>query len=249
MEEILVLYVSACSSSHDHLGTYRMRALVVKLPQLFQIGNWGMSLHYSFSTRTANALVWGWNVVDDFEHAANRRVTPICTEFGKLAEEPFVSSWHEPLLLPVTFLELYIERLLRFISRDIARHVSVLEGDLGVQSAHNYVNEPHAKKVAVNAAARMVEHMSDPRGRAEITSRLNTTSFNTICVIANIKWAQRYVQTLTDVSGELDKFPLSKSKNKSEVQQTLQFLTSKLSTTQEYVEQIKARLDLQLAMV
>lgn len=212
---------------------------MVKLPQLFQIGNWGMSLRYSFSTRTTYALLWGWNVIDSLEHLTLKEVMPISKEFEKLMKES-TASWHEPLLLPVTFLELYIERLNRFVAEGIAHHTSALERALGVQSARNFVHESHAVDSAVNAAAMMVKHMSDNQGRAEITSKLNTTSFNTICVVSNIKWAQRYIQTLNEVSKELDSLR-PEIKNKSEVEQTLQFLANKLSATHEYVEQIKAR--------
>lgn len=205
-------------------------------------------MRFSSKTKTTSGLVWGWNVVTDWQYQTGKQIRPLHAEFEKLISES-ASSWNEPLLIPIVFLRLYIEHLISFIQRDVARNTSVLEGAFGVQSAHNWVEESHAKANAANAASRMVEFMSDGPGRAEITSKLNTATFNAICVVANIRWGQRYAQTLENMSRELDAIHPSSSKNKSDVQQTLQFLVNKLSATQEYVDQIKARLDLQLAIV
>ena len=220
----------------------------MKLPQLFQIGNWGLSLRFSFKTKTTSAFMWGWNVVSDWEHLTRKHINPLYYDVEKIVSES-ATSWDDPLLLPVVFLKLYIERLIDWVQLDIAHNASALEGAFGVQSAKNWVDESHAKVNASNAAAKMVEIMSDGPGRAEITSKLNTTSFNTIRVVANIRWAQRYAQTLDDISHEIDVVLPRSSKNRTDVQQTLQFLINKLSAIQEYVDQIKGRLDLQLAMV
>jgi len=234
------LSMSSCCHARAH--TDYIQGLVVKLPQLFQIGNWALSMRFSFSERATNALLWGWSVVHDREHLTSEQITPLYSEVENIVGES-ASAWNEPLFLPVVFLKLYIEHLVGFIQRDIARNASQLEGDFGVQSAHNWVDERHAKADAAAAASRMVDYMSDGPGRAEITSKLNTTSFNAICVVANIRWAQRYAQTLDGISTELNTVLPPTSKNKSDVQQTLQFLINKLSATQGYVDQIKARLD------
>ncbi|KAK5080517.1 hypothetical protein LTR70_008833 [Exophiala xenobiotica] len=92
------------------------------------------------------------------------RITPLYSELENIVGES-ASARNEPLFLPVVYLKLYIEHLVGFIQGDIARNASQLEGDFGVQFAHNWVDERHAKADAAAAASRMVDYMSDGPGK------------------------------------------------------------------------------------
>ncbi|KAI5457568.1 hypothetical protein BGZ63DRAFT_494864 [Mariannaea sp. PMI_226] len=232
-------YYNATFNSGDNSQSMSSIALTIKLPQLFQLGNLGLSLTHCFQTGKTLAFIHGWHVFANENHVTGEPVIPHAGRIQELIQ-PTHSLWTHPLLLPVILLQ---EHLFRAYLRnsELWRIVQSIEKNLGVTRSGPLVM---AEFGVTNEMKQIIAKEED---RIRLTAILNTAAADISGVIRVLKWDQQYTRFPHRVKDRIDKYhgqgPLSVC---SELASAIEFLDSHVSSAEDFAGSMRSRLDLQL---
>ncbi|KAF2137086.1 uncharacterized protein K452DRAFT_236457, partial [Aplosporella prunicola CBS 121167] len=229
--------------SGDRLVSVANTVIIVKLPQIFQIENCGLSLTHYCDTGNTNAFLWGRNVVRENNPTTGKRVRPHIAVFETVLE-CMARSWTDPLLLPAILLYDYVDRAERFLRSDIDLSMMSLDRYLGVtRTGRNYkkYNDPLDHVAPLENMARREE-------RVRLTSQLHTNAYNTVALHHNMQWAHRYCAFMQSTVEETT-HELKRTRQETEVQESVSFLQNKLESIQDFVNQIRDRQERQLSVL
>lgn len=104
---------------------------MLKVPQMYQLGNYGLALSHSFETGITVAFLHGWGVLTSINHVTGKKMIPHAERIQGLIKSA-VSLWTHPLLLPAILLEEHLFRANEFNSNVLARNTTSIEFRLGV---------------------------------------------------------------------------------------------------------------------
>lgn len=243
--------------SHPNTPQCRL-SLVVKLPQMYQLGNHGIALSHSFHTGTTSAFMHGWNLIRKHHELTSEPVIPVMERLEMLLLSSLASdadSFRDPLLLPTIILKDHSTQMDRFLTHDLIDKVENLERRLRVtKSARLAVNRrgsgsrPRDRRDDLDKLKKL---MADEQQRTDLTTDLNTVLTDTLNFSTVIKWERRYCQFLLDVHDKLRKLSHGSSYPPPDegLDSILNYLDCHIQSNTEYVETMVARLNLQLSVV
>ncbi|KAK3376343.1 hypothetical protein B0T24DRAFT_525754 [Lasiosphaeria ovina] len=229
----------------DGLGSahaVKSMTIIVKLPQMFQLGNWGLALSHSFETSTTSAFLHGWNVLSDYHPVTRERVVP-----GQEKIEPLlysaIGSCGRPTLLPIVLLKEHLFRINIFM-RELESTATAIESTFKVTKSGRLANSE-------GGPLELMKLMANEEERTKLTTLLNTTMTDTVNLTCVMKWDRRYCKFLKELHGVIRTFDSESSSQvgESELEIILRHLECDLESAFEYVESIAARLTLQLTVL
>jgi hypothetical protein len=107
--------------------------IVIKVPQKFQVGNYGLSVSHDFTTRITAGLLHGTGVMnkrDDFHIWPN---CPSIEIFELIKAVPHL--WTHPMLLPTILLQHHIYRAEQFCTTELNDRANHIQWQLGMSRA------------------------------------------------------------------------------------------------------------------
>ncbi|KAM7218325.1 hypothetical protein V8F06_006248 [Rhypophila decipiens] len=244
-------------SSIQHPGTTESSlSLVVKLPQMYQLGNHGLSLSHSFNTGITSAFVHGWNLITDQHEVTSEPMTPVMERIETLlvasvSSNP--SSCINPLLLPTIILRDHVNQIQQFLTSKLSGEVEEIEYKLRVTKSARLAGQ---KKLLGEERRDDLEElkklMANEQLRTDLTTDLNTTLTDTLNLLTVIKWDKRYCQFLLDLQERIRALNLGRASQSSPddgLDSVLKYLDCNIESHIEYVETMIARLNLQLSVL
>ncbi|KAM7194451.1 hypothetical protein V8F20_007977 [Naviculisporaceae sp. PSN 640] len=232
-------------------------SIVVKLPQMFQLGNHGISLSHSFQAGTTSAFVHGWNLIRSRHEVTSETITPVMDRIETLLQSSFTSnpsSLSNPLLLPAIILKDHVTQIQSFLDWKLISEVGEIEKQLRVtKSARLGVARRRDGKLndrRKNDLEELKRLMADEQQRTDLTTDLNTTLTDTLNLLTVMKWDQRYCQFLMDVQERIRKLNKGAYAPPDDgLDAILRYLDCNLQSNIGYVETMVARLNLQLSVL
>ncbi|KAK0725499.1 hypothetical protein B0H67DRAFT_598733 [Lasiosphaeris hirsuta] len=227
------------SFKYDEKGVLASMSVTVKLPQMFQLGNLGLTLTHSFKTRITLAFMYGWHVFADQNQVTGDPVFPHVHNM----QETIRSSallWTHPLLIPVVLLQEHVCRA-DMMLESLEPRVRWIEQDLGVTKAARLVTS------TTGISPEVKELMTDEEGRMEVMTRLNTAATDVINTSKVLKWDRRYCKFLRQAcegirSSEVHS-PVDVEKG---LEGFLSYLEGQVGSAADFGESMRLRLDIQL---
>ncbi|KAK0713442.1 hypothetical protein B0T26DRAFT_753549 [Lasiosphaeria miniovina] len=229
-------------SRFESANTVRSMTIIVKLPQMFQLGNWGLALSHSFDTSTTSAFLHGWNVLSDYHPVTRERVVPAQERIGPLIYSA-IGSCGRPTLLPIILLKEHLSRINLFMG-ELESTATAIESTFKVTKSGRLANSE-------GGPLELMKLMANEEERTKLTTLLNTTMTDTVNLTCVIKWDRRYCKFLKELHGVIRTFDSESSSQvgESELEIILRHLECDLESAFEYVESIAARLNLQLTVL
>ncbi|PVI00432.1 hypothetical protein DM02DRAFT_592717 [Periconia macrospinosa] len=230
------------SASHDQIP--EQLVITIKVPQMYQVANYGLCLTHSFKTHVTLGFMFGWNMINDESWGKSmsierpRYLKPHSSQISELIKSEILNCGH-PLLLPVILFEDHIYNADRYKGFDLSPRTTRLEEQLGVTKAgRNVLSSPF--DFGAKSRSMTVER------RFEIITDINTTVTEVITFMVNLKWDNRYCQFLRDMSIDIRKFTDFTQGGEPNLESTIETLATLTVSILEHAESIKGRLDIQL---
>ncbi|OBT65658.1 hypothetical protein VE03_05529 [Pseudogymnoascus sp. 23342-1-I1] len=219
-------------------------AIMLKVPQMYQLGNYGLALSHSFETGITVAFLHGSGVLAEISHVTGEKIIPHAERIQGLIKSA-ISLWTHPLLLPVILLEEHLFRANEFKSCVLSRNTTSIEFRLGVTQSGRLSNSR-----SPFGLAELRELMGNEEARIETTALLSTTMTDTIHFITNLKWDHRYCKFLHAVCSQIKELQVSRlTHSERELKASIDTLECATASTSDHAVSIKERLDLQLSML
>jgi hypothetical protein len=222
--------------------------ITIKVPQMYQVANYGLCLTHLFETRVTVGFMFGWNMIND-EHwkccmktERPSHLEPHGPRTSNLIKS-VVFNWRHLLLLLVILLEDHVYNADRYRGFDLSPRTTSLEKKLGVTKAGRNVISPNQSDFGALSGNRMAEK------RVEVITDINTAITNVVTFTGNLKWDTRYCQFLRDISKDIREFVESTQGREPKLENTIETLANFVISVSEHAEAIKARLDIQLDVV
>ncbi|KAF2678031.1 hypothetical protein K458DRAFT_377367 [Lentithecium fluviatile CBS 122367] len=218
--------------------------ITIKVPQMYQIANYGLCLTHSFKTHVTLGFMFGWNMINDenWKRCMNterpRHLEPHGPRISDLIQKE-VPNWRHPLLLPVILLEDHVYNADRYKGFDLSPRATNLEKQLGVTKAGRNVGSLKPLDFGARSQNMTVEK------RFEIITDINTTVTEVVTFTGNLRWDNRYCQFLRDISKDIREFKSTQG-GEPKLENTIETLATLVVSILEHAEAIKARLDIQL---
>lgn len=223
--------------------------ITIKVPQMFQVANYGLCLTHSFKTHATCGFMFGWNMIKDesWKKCMDEVERPEHLglhgpRISKLIRSA-TSDWRHPLLLPVVLLEDHVYNADRYKGLDLSPRTTGLERQLGVTKAGRNANA--SKSLDFRALS---QNMTAEK-RFGIITDINTTATDVVTFIGNLQWDNRYCQFLQDISEEIQDFIESTRSREPKLDNTIETLATFVASVLEHADAMKARLDIQLNVV
>ena len=221
--------------------------ITVKVPQMYQVANYGLCLTHSFKTHVTFGFMFGWNMINDenWKRCMKREpptyLKPHSLRISDLIKSE-VSNWRNPLLLPVILLEDHVYNADRYKGIDLSPKTTSLERQLRVTKARRNVNYSKSLDFEV-LSQNMINNWF------KIITDINTTITDVVTFACNLKWDNRYCQFLRDISKDIRDLPGIKQGGEPKLDNTVETLATVVASILEHTEALKARLDVQLNVV
>lgn len=217
--------------------------MTLKIPQMFQLGNYGLALFHSFQTKATLAILHGWSVLSNTNHVTQEKTIPHAERIEELIRST-VSLWNHPLLLPALMLEEHLYRAETFKAQDLSYNTALLEARLGV------VKSAHLPGSVKFGPKELKELMRNEDRRVELTTMLNSTITDTINFTGNLKWDHLYCKFLRQTCHQIEQFQMdSLMSSNRELIALVDSLECAACANSEHAEMLKSRLNLQLNVV
>jgi hypothetical protein len=216
--------------------------ITIKVPQMYQVANYGLCLTHSFKTHVTFGFMFGWNMFNEGNWKIcmtnlerPEHLKPHGPRISKLIKSTS-SNWRHPLLLPVILLEDHVYNADRYKGFDLSKRTTILERQLGVTKAGRNVNSQGSLNV-------------EELDRKTIVTTINTTVTDAVTLAGNLRWNTRYCQFLRDISKDIRDLIEPTQGREPKLENTIETLASLIISILEHTEAIKARLDIQLDVV
>jgi hypothetical protein len=221
--------------------------LTVKVPQMYQVANYGLCITHSFKTHVTLGFMFGWNMINDENwKKCMRRDPPTYLEPHGLRISNLIkseiSNWRHPLLLPVILLDDHVYNADRCKAFDLSPRTTRLERKLEVTRAGR--NSSYSKSLDFEVLSQNMVV-----SRFEIITDINTTVTDVVTFNSNLKWDSRYCQFLRDISKEIRDFSETTQGRRPKLDNIIETLATFVATNLDHTEALKARLDIQLDVV
>jgi hypothetical protein len=172
-------------------------AVTIKSPQMFKIGNLGLSLVHTFESGTTMAFIHGCNIWTDTLNG-KIHVEPHHARIEKLIRSTR-SLWTHPLLLPLVLLRNHLLRA-EILSSKLSREVTGIENALGVGRTGRLTITD------IGVTDPMKKLFGQEEKRIELMSRLTSAATNISNVTRVLKWDKDCMQFLHQVKDQIDKY-------------------------------------------
>lgn len=221
--------------------------ITIKVPQMYQVANYGLCLTHSFKTHVTFGFMFGWNMINskNWKDCMGRQpptyLEPHGPRISNLIKSE-VSSWRHPLLLPVILLEDHIYNADRCKGIDLSPRTTRLERQLRVTKAGRNANQSRSIDFEVLSQ----DIISN---RFTIITDINTTITDVVTFATNMRWDNRYCQFLRDLSRDILDIPGTTQGGEAKLDNTVETLATFVASILEHTEALKARLDVQLDVV
>jgi hypothetical protein len=220
-------------------------AVVIKYPQMFQLGNLGFSMTHSLSTGNTLAFLHGWSIFRNQNAVTKRATTPHWERIHSLLR-PSVTLWKHPLLLPTLLFQEHLFRCDEFIWQSLSRETQAIEFGLGMSRTGRLANTQHA------VLEEIANLLSDDGRRLLITSDANTALTDAITFASVLNWDQRLGEFIRRLDKELQKYYERANIEPAtvrELESAVDHFSFEAVSTAEYVASIRSRLEVQLSVV
>lgn len=221
--------------------------ITVKVPQMFQIANYGLCLTHCFETRSTLGFIFGWNMNTNktwMPSVSKKRPWYLDLHGPRITNiiKSETSNWSNPLLLPVILLEDHIYNADRCKGLDLSRKTTKLEGQLQVTKAG---------RIADDSGSVDFEKLSKDmiNKRLKIITDINTTITDVVTFAANLKWDCRYCQFLRDTSKSIESVVGATQGERPHLNNSVEVLATLVVSILDHADALKARLDVQLDVV
>lgn len=224
-----------------------MLVITIKVPQMYQVANYGLCLTHSFKTHVTLGFMFGWNMIngENWKRAMKSELPtylePHSPRISNLIKSE-VSNWRHPLLLPVILLEDHVYNADRCKAFDLSPRTTRLERQLRVTKAGRNVNSPKSLDFEV-----LSQDMTSKR--FEIITDINTTITDVVTFACNLKWDNRYCQFLRDISKDIQGLSETAQGGGPKLDNTVETLATFVASISEHTEALKDRLNIQLDIV
>ncbi|KFY40244.1 hypothetical protein V494_03599 [Pseudogymnoascus sp. VKM F-4513 (FW-928)] len=219
-------------------------AIMLKVPQKYQLGNYGLALSHSFETGITVAFLHGWGVLTGTNHVTGEKMIPHAERIQGLIKSA-ISLWTHPLLLPVILLEEHLFRADEFKSHVLSRNATSIEYRLGVTQSGRLTSSRNSFGLA-----ELRELVGNEEARIETTTLLSTTMTDTINLIASLKWDHRYCKFLQSVCSQIQELQVPRlACSERELNASIDTLECITASHSDHAVSIKERLDLQLSVL
>lgn len=216
---------------------------MLKVPQMFQLGNFGLVLSHSFETGITSAFLHGWNALTDINAVSKTKMDSHFTRISKMIRSQ-VLLWTHPLLLPVILLKEHLNRAHLFKEYVLLQKTTGLENSLGVT---------HSGRLTKNQPVPGFKYkrlMEDEEARTQFTTTINTTLTDVISFIGVLKWDSRLHKFLYKTCDRLEEFCRKDTRHSGrKLKEWLDTLDCGIASEAEHAETLKAKLELQLSVV
>ncbi|KAK0622596.1 hypothetical protein B0T14DRAFT_150500 [Immersiella caudata] len=232
-------------SSNDQTQPLPLLSIILKHPQMYQLGNLGLSLSHNLTTSTTLAFLHGWSLFTFQNAVTGKRQVSHAERIHQLLE-PSVSLWKHPLLLPTLIFQEHLTRCEDFVTRGLSERVRGIEMDLGVTRSGRLVGTETALPEVIR------ELVGDDERRLMITSEVNTTLTDTITFLGVLKWDQRLGGFIQRLDKELGKYYADAGVGREavkELEAALEHFCGEAESTWEYVNGMRARLEGQMGVL
>lgn len=220
-------------------------AVVIKYPQMFQLGNLGFAMTHSLSTGNTLAFLHGWSIFRNQNAITKKETTPHSERIHSLLQ-PSVTLWKHPLLLPTLLFQEHLFRCDEFIWRSLSSQTQAIEFELGMSRTGRLANTEHA------VLEEIVNLLSDDSRRLLITSDVNTALTDAITFANVLKWDQRLGEFIKRLDKELRKYYEGANiglATVKELESAVDHFSCEAVSTAEYAGSIRSRLEVQLSVV
>lgn len=150
---------------------------MVKVPQMYQIGNFGLVMSHSFKTGITSVFLHGWNVLTDIKCVTGQRTEPHLTHIRKLIRSNAI-LWTHPLLLPVILLKEHLSRASYFKGFTLLQITTKVEKSLGVTETGRLTNHHQPsqdKDQDDDGDGFQYRKLENETERIQLTTTINTT--------------------------------------------------------------------------
>lgn len=171
--------------------------MIIKVPQKYQVGNYGVALSYDFSTKFTTALLVGTGIMQD---GNDYRIWPKCPSaelFDYIKAVPSLLA--EPMILPTILLQHHLYRTDIFCNSHLNSNIDDIQRRLGMNRAGRMHLAGPARDLV---AEKPINEMRD--SLRTITSELSTfmTEITWYCKVSEwqCECAAFLAQMLSDVA-------------------------------------------------
>lgn len=220
-------------------------SVVIKYPQVYQLGNLGFSMTHSFSSGNTLAFLHGWSIFRNKNQVTDEKMISHSERIHMLLE-PSISLWRHPLLLPTLLLQEHLFRCEEFTWQSLSSRTRDIEKGLGVTKSGRLMKTPLAVPKEIK------ELLTDDEKRIQITSAVNTTLVDTITVIGVLEWDKRLSEFIKGADKELQKYYEDAKINinaEMELKSAIDHFSCEAISSAEYLSGMRSRLEIQLAVL
>ncbi|EXL98747.1 hypothetical protein FOIG_09474 [Fusarium odoratissimum NRRL 54006] len=219
----------------------RIPAVTIKVPQMMELGNFGLSLTHILKSGTTMALIHGWNMWTNTLPNGNR-VEPHHMKIEKLIKSTH-SLWTHPLLLPLVFLREHLSRA-DMQSSKLSREVQTIERNLGIERTGRLA------MIDIGVTDQMKQLFGQEEKRTGLMSELTSASTDVSNVTRVLKWDKECIQFLHQVKGQIDKcHGRSAIALDSELSSLIQFMYCHVESAGNFTGFLHSRLETELNVV
>lgn len=241
-------------------GSYKTRridllsAIVMKIPQKREIGNYGLSMSYDVRTRMTTALLYahGTHIKDYNRYEPDIKQPGLLT----LLRDAF-SAWDNPLVLPCMLLSDHLRRTVLFCTSGRAMQETwAIEEELGVTYVGRKVPHTPSRSSPAQFAATQIKQARGKGfavvaiGRAkaeELTVRINTHSTRIIFTARSPQWNRDCSSFILDLLKKYSSAPwVPDAVAHHELQELLEHNIIMAESMMQHVASLKERIALQL---
>jgi hypothetical protein len=218
--------------------------IIVKVPQKYQIANYGLSLSHNVLTGASTALLYGTGTLTnrvDFKFWPKGQTEEIIAQIHSCS-----ALWSHPMLLPNILLYHHLARTERFSFRELAGKVVDIQDDLGLTRAGRL----NKKK----------GHVEDYVGKGttnetRLNMRILTSDMSTL--ITDIKWFVHVSQWQCECTEFLGKvmndlptvLPRCKVALSAEIQESIDYMASAAKILSSYNNGLNSVMESELSVV
>ncbi|KIW09022.1 hypothetical protein, variant [Verruconis gallopava] len=239
--------------------------LVLKAPQKYEIANYGLSVSFDVQTGWTTALLYGESVTSTAWHAMGRSATgssgrTSSWEYFSPADQMLkllqtsLLPWNHPLLLPCALMSDHLARMRAFCEGELTKEVMEIERELGVvrvgkRSEHGmsglwpHFRPPQEQADWTNAL------LDQPTVMNSMTVRINTQYTKVIFTKQSPGWNFETSDFLLNLWKDLLRQVYPSISQEKFLTESLEYNRDVATSIKNHVDNLQARMDLQLSIL
>lgn len=247
---MLASFLNRCQNECGQLTDI---AIILKVPQKFEIGNHMLSLTHHTNSRWTTALLAGESIVEALplpyaQHTAPETlgwVSPCSIIREYLIRSP--SLWNYPLTVPCIILTDHLRRLQLYSAKDLTQRVMAIEEQLGVTRVGRRGNGPIYRSVRgiMGIEGRPVQRTQAEHLTVEINTEVTRVRFTSAAPKWNHEASVMIIGLAKEFSGLMHQVPNSDD----EIIGLLEHNINIARSLEDHVLGLQKRLELQLNVV